>query len=611
MSEPPPRPALPGGGSRKTFSFANLFKRPPSFRSSAGQREKKPTVDASQDGGEQHDPGSINPPASSVAGSSPPRVRPMWSNRAAPAPVGSGDSMPSAPRPDDSSQESAGRAAQSTAPTPTPHDAGDGNSAVQAAAPPFVRPMWSNKAPPPPADTPADEAPLAAAATDAAASAAPPPPFVRPMWSNSAPPPPPPAAEAAADDAAPAPPQPPFVKPMWSNRPRADANATMLTGESAASASTQMSTGGSVASEASVGNSDAAASAAPTADATSSEPRGVTRRDSAPDAAGGKDGKRKVLQGTQFQYELGVVLGKGSYAKVKLCKTIESEETFAVKIFKVSLLKRRRMWDSEQGGFRTAFDDVLREIAIMKRLAHANVMSMHDVVDDASANKLYMVMDYCPRGAIMETESMPCAPLDAADARRWFADAVVGLEYLHFQGVVHYDLKPDNILVASDGRAVISDFGVSRVQPNRSDMCVGSPGTPTYTAPEVWSANSYQGRLADVWSLGVTLHAMVFGCLPYSAESQTVKLDLRQRISIASEMRPRVLRGLCTRARDSLVCVCARCLARGDACVGCSGADRLRDRSDRVALRARLRGCRTPRHPHGHDAKRPDAQAAA
>ena len=127
----------------------------------------------------------------------------------------------------------------------------------------------------------------------------------------------------------------------------------------------------------------------------------------------------------------------------------------------------------------------------------------------------------------METESMPCAPLDAADARRWFADAVVGLEYLHFQGVVHYDLKPDNILVASDGRAVISDFGVSRVQPNRSDMCVGSPGTPTYTAPEVWSANSYQGRLADVWSLGVTLHAMVFGCLPYSAESQTVKLDLR------------------------------------------------------------------------------------
>lgn len=134
-----------------------------------------------------------------------------------------------------------------------------------------------------------------------------------------------------------------------------------------------------------------------------------------------------------------------------------------------------------------------------------------------------MVMDYCASGAIMETEHMPCEPLLVDDCRRWFADAVVGLEYLHFQGVIHYDLKPDNILIAGDGRAVISDFGVSRVHPNRSDTAVGSPGTPTYTAPEVWTRSSYKGRLADVWSLGVTLHAMCFGHLPFSAASQAVR----------------------------------------------------------------------------------------
>ena len=70
-----------------------------------------------------------------------------------------------------------------------------------------------------------------------------------------------------------------------------------------------------------------------------------------------------------------------------------AELTFAVKIFKVSLLKRRRMWDSQVSGYKTAFDDVLREIAIMKRLDHENVMVMHDVVDDSSCNKLYMVRD--------------------------------------------------------------------------------------------------------------------------------------------------------------------------------------------------------------------------
>ena len=104
---------------------------------------------------------------------------------------------------------------------------------------------------------------------------------------------------------------------------------------------------------------------------------------------------------------------------------------------------------------------------IMRQLRHPNVMNMYDVVDDVHANKLYMIMDYCDKGAIMQTELMPYGKgLDLADCKRWFADSAVGLEYLHFQGVVHYDLKPDNILIGADGRAIIADFGVSRVHPN-------------------------------------------------------------------------------------------------------------------------------------------------
>ena len=92
--------------------------------------------------------------------------------------------------------------------------------------------------------------------------------------------------------------------------------------------------------------------------------------------------------------------------------------------------------------------------------------------------------------------------------------------------MVHNDLKPDNILIAHDGRAVISDFGVSRVHPNKSDTSVGSPGTPTYTAPEVWGVGSYAAIPSDVWSLGVTLHAMVFGCLPYFGANQMELIEL-------------------------------------------------------------------------------------
>ena len=151
----------------------------------------------------------------------------------------------------------------------------------------------------------------------------------------------------------------------------------------------------------------------------------------------------RYIRGASNEYELGGTLGKGAYAKVKKAVETESGTVFAVKIFNKSLLKRRRMWDSTASRFKTAYDDVIREIAIMKRLDHENVMNMHDVIDDPTLNKLYMVMD-CHKGAILESEDLPCEPVGFEDARRWFVDTAVGLEYLHFQGVVHFDLKPGN-----------------------------------------------------------------------------------------------------------------------------------------------------------------------
>lgn len=334
----------------------------------------------------------------------------------------------------------------------------------------------------------------------------------KPMWSNRAPPP---SRSGGSNDSISDSAQPVFrslTLPGDADLAHGTSNASLLNSSGGSAATLDLATG------AAVGTGNARGSAAASCSTpTPTLPAVRMRSETGPL---GEELRRKVLQGTEYQYEMRELLGRGSYAKVKLCRALETDATFAVKIFKVSLLKRRRMWDSQVVGFKTAFDDVLREIAIMKRLSHENVMNMHDVIDDASKEKLYMVMDYCPMGAIMETEKMPCAPLALDEARRLFGDTVVGLDYLHFQGVVHYDLKPDNILIAEDGRAVISDFGVSRVHPNKSDTTIGAPGTPTYTAPEVWGTGTYQARKSDVWSLGVTLHAMVFGCLPFYAPNQ-------------------------------------------------------------------------------------------
>jgi len=226
-------------------------------------------------------------------------------------------------------------------------------------------------------------------------------------------------------------------------------------------------------------------------------------------------------------------IGRGSYAKVKKVKLASTGEIFAMKVAKKSLLKRRRQWSAAEGRYKNAFDDVLREVALMKKLNHPNVIRMHEVVDDPEKDKLCIVLDFHENGALMDTSGLPeelISPLSLQDARRFFADVVEGLTYLHFQNVVHFDLKPDNVLVSAERRGIIADFGVSRLLTDSDKsgekevkgddvLTSGSPGTPMYLAPEVWGDAKYFGKKADVWSLGITLYVMVTGSTPFNVAS--------------------------------------------------------------------------------------------
>ena len=107
------------------------------------------------------------------------------------------------------------------------------------------------------------------------------------------------------------------------------------------------------------------------------------------------------------QYELIKLLGQGSFGKVKLCvrKLLDREDKFAVKIFKKHILKRKKEVYRDEAGklcFRNGIEDVLREIAVMKKLDHQNVIRLHEVINDAADDKIYLILDYAEKGQFIE-----------------------------------------------------------------------------------------------------------------------------------------------------------------------------------------------------------------
>ena len=196
-------------------------------------------------------------------------------------------------------------------------------------------------------------------------------------------------------------------------------------------------------------------------------------------------------------YRIGPEIGRGAYGTVVRAKRGKQDEV-AIKVVKRSVLKRIRQ------GKGTALDSALREIAIMKKLSHPNVVQLIEVIDDPERDELYLVMEFVTGGTLAE----PIAKGHVSSEEtlvRWMRDVVLGLEHLHHSGVCHRDLKPENILWnAASKRAKLADFGVSAIcgEGRAGDYVRGTTGTPSFFAPEMCGddktgARAYSGKVAS------------------------------------------------------------------------------------------------------------------
>jgi serine/threonine protein kinase len=200
---------------------------------------------------------------------------------------------------------------------------------------------------------------------------------------------------------------------------------------------------------------------------------------------------------TLDRYEIIELIGEGGMATVYRARQPRLQRDVAVKVMQPAL--------AADPTFRQRFE---REAQTAANLRHPNILTVHDY-GESDGGQLYLVVEYMRGGALRDALERGMALEKAVEIAAQIAEA---LDYAHGQGVVHRDVKPNNILLTRDERPLLADFGlVKPIQGDRRLTATGVMlGTPDYMAPEQVQGEEVDGR-ADVYALGVMLYEMLTG----------------------------------------------------------------------------------------------------
>ncbi|KAI3444003.1 hypothetical protein Pfo_000668 [Paulownia fortunei] len=217
----------------------------------------------------------------------------------------------------------------------------------------------------------------------------------------------------------------------------------------------------------------------------------------------GSEEKCGVLHG---KYELGRLLGHGTFAKVYHARNLKTNKNVAMKV--VGKEKVIRVGMMEQ---------VKREISVMKMVHHPNIVELHEVM--ASKTKIYFAMEFVRGGELFA--KIAKGRLREEATRNYFQQLISAIDFCHSRGVYHRDLKPENLLLDEEGNLKVTDFGLSAFADHlRQDGLLHTTcGTPAYVAPEVIGKKGYDGAKADIWSCGVILYVLLAGYLPFQDDN--------------------------------------------------------------------------------------------
>ena len=210
----------------------------------------------------------------------------------------------------------------------------------------------------------------------------------------------------------------------------------------------------------------------------------------------------------EIHFKIDRKLGEGMFSTVKLATHSLTGEKVAIKILEKTRIAK--IEDKER---------INREIAIMKRLYHYNIIKLYQVVE----NKLtiYLIQEHIQGKEFMEYLTKK-GKLKEVEACKFYHQIISGLEYIHQCGIAHRDFKPENILLTNENTVLkIIDFGLSNSYKN-NQLLKTACGSPCYAPPEMILEQNYNGAKSDIWSSGIILYLMLCGKLPFFHEENEV-----------------------------------------------------------------------------------------
>ncbi|KAL4490246.1 hypothetical protein ABPG72_004285 [Tetrahymena utriculariae] len=213
-------------------------------------------------------------------------------------------------------------------------------------------------------------------------------------------------------------------------------------------------------------------------------------------------------------YELGQILGQGSFAIVREVTHSTTKQQFAMKIIDKDKVQRD-----------DSIESIKKEISILMMADHKNIVKLVEVL--ASRTKIYLVLEYIRGGELWDLIK-DRGQISEDEMRKYFRQIIEAINYCKKKNIAHRDLKPENILLDQHGCIKVSDFGLSSLyqDPNQiQNLLHTTCGTINYLAPEVIQNMGYDGHMADIWSLGVILFFTISGRLPFEDENVAKLLE--------------------------------------------------------------------------------------